>query len=187
METVRVGFASRLRDYKSRVKGVPPHDLRHRVIVGMKIDGRPAVNMAQRHRWGIDPRIDVRRLPLDTALRIERFIRAHYVNSERDYNCFTFMQYVAGLHHETGNASWKFHFHGKQVRAREMRPFQPYVLYKGNIRTGQPMHGVICFTNTQICLSVLGNNNSLAWAPIDALLPTYGSNTIMELSSITPR
>jgi hypothetical protein len=148
----------------------------------MKIEGRPAVNLADEMRWGTDPRIDDRRLPIDLALRVEHFMTKHYVHGEQDFNCFTFMRYVTGLYDGTsGIRHPTFLYEGVYTSPDTVTPGVPYIMK----RHGELMHGVVGFTRT-VCLSVLGDNQPLTWAPTSDLMGSYGCDKLMEVDAAIP-
>lgn len=184
MSTVNVRFASRRRVVKMQVAGVPNYHMLHRAIVGLKIAGRPALNFPSHLRWGADLRFDDRQLPLEMALRLEKFMRIHYIDGVQDFNCFTFMRYVTGLHSQTSGIKVPHvHYTGVAANPERISAGKPYIMVSGGL-DGVRMHGAVGFTRT-ICLSVIGDNQPVTWAPTSGLMKAYGADTLMEVHTLT--
>jgi hypothetical protein len=189
--TIEVSFVSRPRALdRSTALGTSPYTLNHRIIVGLKLEGRPPLRLASDHYTSGEPRVDTYRLPVDFATRLEFFVRRHYVEGLRGYDCFSFMQFVAGFTRTTHNVEGKTATNSvkpKPVKLRSIQPWMPYVMTRGHHnprgRAGDMLHAVVGFTKS-ISLSVLGVDQPLTWAPTAELMKLYDADQLWEVTRV---
>lgn len=175
MRTSQIRFATVKRSGRNTTSN-SPRIYTHRAIIGIQVGQRPARYSPVEERGGDDPRVITWEAPRRMALRIEAFFHLHFVRGVLDYNCFSFMQYAAGLSNDTRNTYDRFYL-GPSVSALRILPCQPYAMLKGGV-WGRPMHGVIGFNATH-SLSVVGIDEPLVIERNAYLMEGYESDTVV--------
>lgn len=181
MSSLKVRFATKRRTMLTKVTGLPNHQLLHRAVVGIHVPGRPAQKLPRTLRWGEDLRVDVREVPAEVALRLDEFVRMHYVNGVQGFNCFSFMRFITAWDSDSADTDDRLYV-GPAVTSLRTEPYRAYVMARGGA-SGTPLHGIVGLTST-VNLSVIGNNQPLTMAPTAGLMQAYTTDTLIEVQDV---
>lgn len=133
MSTLRVQLATTARSLPFNGMLANARPVRHRAVVGLYVEGKERRYFQKSMLWGDDPHTSTCQVPEDAALRLDTFVRRHYVTRElMNFGPFSFMRYMSGLDERSydENHARSIRYGGQAVDTvtLETMPYRPYVM-----------------------------------------------------------
>ncbi|HSW99909.1 MAG TPA: hypothetical protein VLH38_02630 [Patescibacteria group bacterium] len=191
MSLIEASFTTRLyRDYPTLGPEFSVQKADYRVITGMQIEDKTP--LAFRYDFGLKDRLGPgepmgRRSSFMTqhmAERILGFAEVTFGEGQDGFNCFTFMNFVAGLS-DTTTSGETFKYVGDTVGDFGMIPNEPYVLRRPD--SEHAPHGLLADNHYSGVLHVVGPDQPLAFARTADVLRAHGAVMLTHASEQSRR
>lgn len=188
MSNLRVRIATERRAQNVYIPHAPHYLLQHRAVVGVHVEGQEPRSFPAAMRRGDDPHVSTCQMQAEVALRLDTFVRRHYLSNVHDFSHLSFMRFMAGLDERSyGEASARhtvYTGHAVDKVLLETTPYRPYILLKGGLQ-GRKVLGLIGFTETQSLCVLADRSRPLVIAPNGILMKMCAADTLMAVDGIS--